>query len=103
METTDQVAAELRELRREVAELTRRFRHKGGRQLDRVGDRIEERSQDVLHHSRSLADDLERRLERVEKSVSQTVREHPKAVIGGGALGVALVGLLLALLFRRDH
>lgn len=61
METTEKVAAELRELRQSVSDLTRQ----------------------------------------VEKSVSETVREHPRAVLGG-LLGLALVALFLAMLFRRD-
>lgn len=103
MESADQVAAELRKLRLAVAELAGGVKSSGRRQLGRAGEGIEETSQDLLRNSRRLAEDLERRLGKLEKTVSKTVREHPKAAVGGGILGVALVGLLLAMVFRRDR
>lgn len=103
METTDQLAAELRKLRSAVTDLAQDVKSAGYRHVDRVGDGIEETSRDVLRNSRRLTEDLERRLGELEKSVSRTVRDHPKTVIGGGVLGVILVGLLLSVLFRRDH
>lgn len=99
---SDDVSADLRELRGAVQDLGKLLKKLGKKRLGVIGEELEEQSEDLVRQGRHALQSLEHRVGQLEKSVERSVREHPGAW-AGGLLGVIGFGLILGMLARRNH
>lgn len=101
-EPSDDLRADLQELRGAVQDLGKMLKKFGKKRLGKVGEELEEQSEDLMRQGRQALQVLEHRVSQLEKSVEHSVREHPGAW-AGGLLGVIGFGLILGMLARRRH
>ncbi|MGJ8561794.1 MAG: hypothetical protein ACSHX3_16310 [Litorimonas sp.] len=99
---SDELSADLREVRGAVQELGKLLKKLGKKRLDVVGEELEEQSENLMRQGRHAMDVLEKRVAQLEKNIESSVREHPGAW-AGGLLGVIGFSLILGMLARRNH
>lgn len=99
---SDEVSADLRELRSAVQDLGKLLQKFGKKRLGEFGEELEEQSEDLVRQGRHALQVLEHRVGQLEKNVQRSVREHPGAW-AGGLLGFIGFGLVLGMLARRNH
>ena len=93
-------AEDLHQLRQAAIDLGKALRAFGKSRLAELGEDVSEEAHVLAHQGRSLLNDVERRVVRLEKRAEKSVREHP-AAWATGLLGVIGFGLVLGLILRH--
>lgn len=99
---SDSHAPELRDLHKALLDLGNALRAIGGSSLAEAGEKASEEARGVAEEVRRLLGDLEQRAGPMQKTVENSLREHP-AAWASGLLGAVAVGIVLGQILRGQE